>query len=42
MANLDSIESVAVNVLPERIGCLAYIRIWQLREALEVATDCDR
>ena len=41
-ANLDSIESVALGVLAERIGCLADVRMRQLCQALEVAVDCDR
>ncbi|MHB8290046.1 MAG: type II toxin-antitoxin system PemK/MazF family toxin [Acidimicrobiales bacterium] len=42
VANLDSIESVALGVLTERIGRLADVRMWQLCEALGVAVDCDR
>lgn len=39
-ANLDSIESVALGVLTERIGRLADITMRQICEALEVAVDC--
>jgi mRNA interferase MazF len=39
---LDSIESVALGVLTERIGRLADVRMRQLCEALGVAVDCDR
>lgn len=39
-ANLDSIESVAVGVLTERIGRLAGIRMQQICRALDVAVDC--
>lgn len=39
-ANLDSIESVALGVLTERIGRLAGIRMRQICEALHVAVDC--
>jgi mRNA interferase MazF len=42
VVNLDSIESIALGVLIERIGRLADIRMRQLCEALEVAVDCDR
>ncbi|MGH8981298.1 MAG: type II toxin-antitoxin system PemK/MazF family toxin [Acidimicrobiales bacterium] len=42
VVNLDSVESVALGVLTERIGRLADVRIRQLCEALEVAVDCDR
>jgi mRNA interferase MazF len=38
--NLDSIESVAVAVLVERIGRLADIRMHEVCAALEVAVDC--
>jgi mRNA interferase MazF len=37
--NLDSIESVAVAVLVERIGRLADIRMEEVCAALEVAVD---
>lgn len=39
-ANLDSIESVALGVLTERIGRLADVTMRQICEALEVAVDC--
>lgn len=40
--NLDSVESVALGVLTERIGRLGDVRMRQLCEALQVAVDCDR
>ena len=42
VVNLDSVESVALGVLTERIGRLADVRMRQLCEALGVAVDCDR
>ena len=39
-ANLDSIESVALGVLTERIGRLADVTMRQICESLEVAVDC--
>lgn len=39
-ANLDSIESVELGVLTERIGRLADVTMRQICEALEVAVDC--
>lgn len=38
--NLDSVESVSVAVLVERIGRLSDDRLRQLCAALEVAVDC--
>jgi mRNA interferase MazF len=38
--NLDSIESVAVTVLTERIGRLSDVRMREVCEALAVAVDC--
>jgi len=38
--NLDSIESVAVAVLVERLGRLTDVRMRQVCSALEVAVDC--
>ena len=38
--NLDSIESVSIAVLVERIGTLSGIRMREICRALEVATDC--
>ena len=38
--NLDSVESVAVAVLVERIGQLADVRMREVCAALEVAVDC--
>lgn len=40
--NLDSIESVAVGLLTERLGRLGVQRMRQLCAALEVAVDCSR
>ncbi len=38
--NLDSVESVAVGLLVERIGTLSGSRMIEICEALRVATDC--
>lgn len=38
--NLDSIESVSVGVLVERLGALSGDRIREVCAALEVAVDC--
>ena len=38
--NLDSIESVSVAVLVERLGRLSDERMRQICQALEVAVDC--
>ena len=40
--NLDSVESVAVAVLVERIGRLGDVRMREICLALEVAVDCGR
>jgi mRNA interferase MazF len=40
-ANLDSVESVSVAVLVERLGRLSAGRMRELCAALEVAVDCD-
>ena len=40
--NLDSVESVAVAVLVQRLGRLADERMRQICSALEVAVDCIR
>jgi mRNA interferase MazF len=40
--NLDSVESVALGVLTERIGRLGDITMRQICIALEVAVDCGR
>lgn len=40
--NLDSVESVSIGVLVERIGKLGDERMRQLCAALEVAVDCQR
>ena len=40
--NLDSIESVSIAVLVDRIGRLSDERIRQICDALEVAVDCQR
>lgn len=39
--NLDSVESVAVGVLVERIGRLGHERMTEVCAALGVAVDCD-
>lgn len=41
VANLDSVESVSVAVLVERIGRLADARMREMCAALAVAVDCD-
>lgn len=38
--NLDSVESVSVAVLVERLGALSGDRMRQVCTALEIATDC--
>jgi mRNA interferase MazF len=38
--NLDSVESVAVSVLVERLGRLADDRMSEVCDALAVAVDC--
>lgn len=38
--NLDSVESVSVGVLVERLGTLSGMRMSEICEALSVATDC--
>jgi mRNA interferase MazF len=38
--NLDSVESVPVGLLVERLGTLSGARVAQICEALSVATDC--
>ncbi len=40
--NLDSVESVSIGVLVERIGRLSDDRMRQICAALEVAVDCQR
>ena len=40
VVNLDSVESVSVAVLVERIGSLSGVRMREICRALEVATDC--
>jgi len=40
-ANLDSVESVSVGVLVERIGRLSDQRMREICAALAVAVDCD-
>ena len=39
-ANLDSVESVAIAVLVERIGRLADVRMREVCAALQIAVDC--
>ena len=38
--NLDSVESVAIAVLVERIGRLADVRMREVCAALQIAVDC--
>jgi mRNA interferase MazF len=38
--NLDSVESVSVSLLIERIGRVSESRMREICAALEVATDC--
>lgn len=40
-ANLDSVESVSIGILVERLGRLSDDRMRQLCAALEVAVGCD-
>jgi mRNA interferase MazF len=40
--NLDSVESVSIGVLIERIGRLSDVRMHEICAALEVAVDCQR
>ena len=40
--NLDSVESVSIGMLVERIGRLSDDRMRQICGALEVAVDCQR
>jgi mRNA interferase MazF len=40
--NLDSVESVSVSALVERLGRLADARMHEICLALEVAVDCQR
>lgn len=40
VVNLDSVESVSVALLVERIGSLSGARMREICSALEVATDC--
>jgi len=40
VVNLDSVESVSVALLIERIGRLSEPRMREICAALEVATDC--
>jgi mRNA interferase MazF len=40
-ANLDSVESVSVGTLTERLGRLSDGRMRQICQALSVAVDCD-
>ena len=39
--NLDSVESVSITVLVDRIGRLSDARMRQICNALEIAVDCD-
>jgi len=39
--NLDSVESVSIEVMIERIGALSGSRMREICGALEVATNCE-
>lgn len=41
VVNLDSVESVSIGTLVERLGRLSDDRMRQICTALEVATGCD-
>ena len=41
VVNLDSIESVSVGILTDRLGTLSGARMEQLCAALAIATDCE-
>ena len=40
VVNLDSVESVSIGTLVERLGRLSSDRMRQICEALEIAVDC--
>lgn len=40
--NLDSVESVSIAVLVDRLGALSGDRMREVCDALEVAVDCER
>lgn len=40
--NLDSVESVSIGTLVERLGRLGDDRMHEICEALEIAVDCQR
>lgn len=42
VVNLDSVESVSVGTLVERLGRLSDERMLEICEALEIAVDCRR
>jgi mRNA interferase MazF len=42
VVNLDSVESVSVATLVERLGRLSDERMREICEALEIAVDCQR
>jgi mRNA interferase MazF len=41
VVNLDSVESVSIGTLVERIGRLSGVRMLQICAALEIAVGCD-
>ncbi|MDX6468451.1 MAG: mRNA interferase MazF [Gaiellaceae bacterium] len=41
VVNLDSVETVSVGTLVERLGRLSDARMRQICEALEIAVGCD-
>jgi mRNA interferase MazF len=42
VVNLDSVESISVATLVERLGRLSDERMREICEALEIAVDCQR
>lgn len=42
VVNLDSVESVSIGVLTERLGTLSDARMREVCAALEIAVDCQR
>jgi mRNA interferase MazF len=41
VANLDSVESVSIGTLVERLGRLSDVRMREICQALEIAVACD-
>jgi mRNA interferase MazF len=42
VANLDSVETIPVSALVERLGRLGLDRLLEICDALEIAVDCRR